>query len=74
MKGGETYGPDGWLSLGKVKEMKGDYPAHGHVSEQAQDKDTAKKLWKVTEDMLGKYFTPVPELESGCDQALMTLS
>lgn len=47
--GGCYIGPDGF------KEMKGK-PAEAEISRQAKDKETAAKLWAVSEDLTGIKF------------------
>ena len=49
LSGGSYIGPDGF------KEMKGK-PAEAEIARQAKDKETAAKLWAVSEDLTGIKF------------------
>ena len=49
VKSGEYYGPDGW------REMRG-YPVKVNSNELSQNKEIAKKLWNVSEELTGVSF------------------
>ncbi|MGP3769656.1 oxidoreductase [Streptomyces sp. SDT5-1] len=49
-RGGELYGPDGW------KEFRG-HPTTVAPDAGAEDLDTARRLWNVSEELTGVYFT-----------------
>jgi NAD(P)-dependent dehydrogenase (short-subunit alcohol dehydrogenase family) len=48
-KGGQYFGPDG------KREMKG-YPVHVQPNKTAQDKDIARKLWQISEQLTAVVF------------------
>jgi NAD(P)-dependent dehydrogenase (short-subunit alcohol dehydrogenase family) len=49
VKGGEYYGPDGF------KEMRG-YPTKTKTIPEAQDPETGKRLWEVSEELTGVTY------------------
>jgi NAD(P)-dependent dehydrogenase (short-subunit alcohol dehydrogenase family) len=49
VEGGEFYGPGGFL------EMRG-YPSAVEPAERAQDRETARRLWAVSEELTGLAF------------------
>ena len=53
-RGGELYGPDGW------KEARG-HPTTVRPSDAAQDPDTARRLWDLSEELTGiRYALATP--------------
>ncbi|MEL6547186.1 MAG: short-chain dehydrogenase, partial [Myxococcota bacterium] len=48
-EGGEYYGPEGWFELkGRARAVK--------PSAHARDPETARRLWEVSEDLVGTKF------------------
>ena len=52
VKGGQYWGPDGLL------EIRGT-PAPGRISASARDRDTATRLWRVSEELTGVHYPPL---------------
>ena len=48
-RGGELYGPDGW------KESRG-HPTTVSPDPAAEDPDTARRLWDLSEDLTGVHY------------------
>ncbi len=52
VKGGQYWGPDSLL------EIRGT-PAPGRISASARDRDTATRLWRVSEELTGVHYPPL---------------
>ena len=52
VQGGQYWGPDGLL------EIRGK-PAPGRISAGARDRETATRLWQVSEDLTGVHYPPL---------------
>ncbi|WP_020140674.1 oxidoreductase [Streptomyces sp. 351MFTsu5.1] len=53
VEGGQFFGPDGW------KELRG-HPTVVRPDPAAQDPDTARRLWALSEELTGVAYAPAP--------------
>jgi NAD(P)-dependent dehydrogenase (short-subunit alcohol dehydrogenase family) len=53
VEGGQFFGPGGW------REMRG-HPTVVRPDPAAEDPDTARRLWQLSEELTGVHYTPAP--------------